>query len=545
MHPRLSVVVPVYDNWWLTARTLRALDALRDEAPSFETIVVDNASTDETPERIRAFPWVRHERLERNRNFAGACNAGARAAQAPLLLFLNNDAYPLGDALTPLAAAFDRSDLVVAGGALFFEDGVTQCAGFVLLPNAHWHYSYRNLPPSLPGVAGSREALAVSGAAMAIRTQWFLDAGGFDESYVNGFEDVDLCMRVRERGGAIAYVAESRFAHYEAASARRYALEAENEAQFYVRWSPQLAAVPRTARGNVGAIAVRTSPEVSGLAAAALDDLEKALREFGHPLVRGSIRPWQRLDARFREQASLGWFTPTVETPGVALEGDGTAPAVLRARGASDACVPWLPCADVERAQALPLRLDAASETVAVAGFDAMLPERRRDLVAALESLLAQRPAMRVIAITHNGVQNELVNALAGRADSVSLLARGVAERFATAAVVHAGFTDPAAFGNVLLGQAQLPSIVAGDDLRALFAPDVSTYAVDGNVSAAIERVLGDVHLRIRNAFRGAADGRRRFSPRRSAIRVVDLLCAARFGLERPAPARTNSPLVR
>ncbi|MGB8519650.1 MAG: glycosyltransferase, partial [Candidatus Tumulicola sp.] len=221
MDPRLSIVIPVYDNWWLTARSLRALDALRDVAPRFETIVVDNASSDETPEGMRAFPWVRYDRLERNQNFAGACNAGARAAAAPVVLFLNNDAYPIGDALTPLVAAFDRPEVAIAGGALFFEDGVTQCAGFVLLPNAHWHYSHRNLPPSLPGVAQSREALAVSGAAMAVRTQSFLDAGGFDETLVNGFEDVDLCMRVRERGGAIGYVAESRFAHYEAASARR------------------------------------------------------------------------------------------------------------------------------------------------------------------------------------------------------------------------------------------------------------------------------------------------------------------------------------
>ena len=119
------------------------------------------------------------------------------------------------------------------------------------------------------------------------------------------------------------------------------------------------------------------------------------------------------------------------------------------------------------------------------------------------------------------------------------------AGRFATAAVVHAGFTDPAAFGNVLLAQAELPSIVVNGDLRALLAHDVSTYAVDGDSSAAIDRVLGDPELRARNALLGAADARRRFSPRRSAIRVIDLLCAARFGLERPALARTNSPLTR
>ena len=132
--PELSVVIPVYDNWWLTARCLRELDRLRDRSPvSFETIVVDNASSDETPQSIASFPWVRYLRHETNRNFAGACNAGARLAEAPLTLLLNNDAYPLGDAFAPLVRVFDRSEIAIAGGALFFEDGVTQAAGLVVL----------------------------------------------------------------------------------------------------------------------------------------------------------------------------------------------------------------------------------------------------------------------------------------------------------------------------------------------------------------------------------------------------------------------------
>lgn len=544
MDPRLSVVIPVYDNWWLTARALRALDGLHGALP-FETIVVDNASRDETPEGMRDFPHVRYERLDRNRNFAGACNAGARAARAPLVLFLNNDAYPLGDALTPLAAAFDDPGVAVAGGALFFEDGATQCAGFVLLPNAHWHYSCRNLPPSLPKVARSREAIAVSGAAMAVRTQDFLDAGGFDETFVNGFEDVDFCMRMRERGGSIVYVAGARFAHYEAASALRYAREAENERRFYDRWSPQLAAIPRTARGNAGAVAVGAGTLPSPLAAAALDDLEAALRDFGHPVVRGEIRAWQRLDARFRASASLAWFASPLRLPGVAIEGDGRQMAILRASGAADASVPWLPCANPTRVDTLPLRFDAASETIAVAGFDAAPAERRSELVEALRALLARREAARLIALTHDGLPNDLVRRFGDRADAVSLLNPDAGGRFAAAAVVHAAFTDAAAFGNVLLAQAELPSIAAASELHAVFPPDVATHAGGHDAAAAIERVLSDGALRERNARLGAADARRRFSPRRSAIRVVDMLCAARFGFERPAPARTNSPLSR
>lgn len=483
MQPALSVVIPVYGNWWLTARALTELDRLRAVSLPFETIVVDNGSTDETPREIARFPWVRYLTQERNLNFAGGCNAGARAAEAELVLFLNNDAYPMGDALTPLVRAFDREDLTIAGGALFFEDGVTQCAGFVVLPNAHWHYSCRNLPAELEGVTQSRDVPGVSGAAMVVRRQWFLESGGFDESFINGFEDVDLCMRAREQGRAIRYVAESRFAHYEGASAGRYDREMQNERHFYARWSSAFRTVARVARGEVGAIAIHAGQNLSPFAATALEDLEAALQSFGHPLVRGGIRPWQRLDRRFRRAGSFGWFSPTAH-PGVTLQRAGSALPELHVRGAVDLRVPWLPCAAPAHANALPLRasLDPACRTVVEIG-EGMTEWPQGDVACA----------------------------------------------------VVRGLTDDAAFGNVVLGMAGIPTVLANGDLRSIYAADC--------VAESVELLLSNVETRRHYGSAIAADAARRYSPRRSAIRVVDLLCAARFGLQQPAPAKTNTPI--
>jgi GT2 family glycosyltransferase len=504
--PQLSVVIPVYDNWWLTARCLRELDRLRERSSvSFETIVVDNASSDETPHAIASFPRVRYLRHEENRNFAGACNAGAGLAEAPLTLLLNNDAYPLGDALTPLARAFERPEVAVAGGALFFEDGVTQAAGLVVLPNAHWHYSCRNLPPTLDPVNESRDALGVSGAAMAVRTQWFIENGGFDESFVNGFEDVDLCLRAREQGRAVAYVAGARFAHYEAASAGRFAQEAQNERRFYERWSAPMRELPRTARGEVGAIAVR-APGSDPLLHAALADLENALRAFGHPVVRGGITPWRRLDRRFRRAAMLAWFGDEGPAPGITIARGGGAPPVIRTHGAAALAVPWLPCAAPERVERLGLHCseEASCQSVGIAGDE--------DGISAELARRGYTPVRITAQLLLDGEPAEL------------------------ACVVHRGLTDDSAFGNVLLAQAGLPAIVlARDALRALFASDVALVRQSDEIVAAVEQMAGDRSLRIRYGKLVAADARRRFSPRRSAIRVVDLLCAARFGLERPA----------
>jgi GT2 family glycosyltransferase len=510
---QLSIVIPVYDNWWLTARCLSELAALqRVGSASFETIVVDNASTDETPEAIAAFSWVRYLRHETNRNFAGACNAGARVAEAPLVLFLNNDAYPLGDALTPLVTAFERREVAIAGGALFFEDGVTQAAGLALLRNAHWHYSYRNLPSSLNGVTVSRDALAVSGAAMAVRTRWFLDAGGFDESFVNGFEDVDLCLRARERGSAIAYVAEARFAHYEGASAGRFDRERENEERFYRRWASRLTSLPRTQRGEVGAITMRENPHEGRLLAAARSDLVAALRSFGHPVVPGPLRRPRWLDQRFRRAASIEWFSRDRSQPGITIERGADAFPAIRTLGAVDIEVPWLPCASAERVAVCGVRrsTDPSCITVGLAGVGGDF----RDVDLGYPS----------VHITQEMLLGD--------------------EPVDVACVVHCGFADNAAFGNVLLALAGLPAVVLGTSgLASIFAADAAIYAQGLQLRDAVKRFVEDASLRGRYGQLVAADSRRRFSPPRSAIRVVDLLCAARFGLERPATARANTPL--
>jgi GT2 family glycosyltransferase len=510
---RLSIVIPVYDNWWLTARCLSELDRLqRAGSASFETIVVDNASTDETPEAIAAFPWVRYLRHETNRNFAGACNAGARMAEAPLALFLNNDAYPVGDALTPLVAAFDRPEVAIAGGALFFEDGVTQAAGLVLLRNAHWHYSCRNLPSSLDGVTTSRDALAVSGAAMAVRTEWFLEGGGFDESFVNGFEDVDLCLRARERGAAIAYVAEARFAHYEGASAGRFDRERENEERFYRQWASRLAPLPRTQRGEVGAIAMPENAHEEPLLAAARVDLAAALRAFGHPVVRRPLRRRGWFDPRFRQAASIEWFSREVSQPGIRIERRAKTFPSIRTLGAIDIEVPWLPCASADSVAACAVSRsdDPSCTTIGLAG-DA---DDFHDVDLGYP----------VVRITQE-----------------MLLGQG--ERVPVACVVHCGLTDDAAFGNVLLGQAGLPAIaLSNEGLGTIFAADVAIFAQRSELRGAVARFVNGAP-RDSYGHLVAADSRRRFSPRRSAIRVVDLLCAARFGLERPATVRTNTPL--
>ncbi len=344
---------------------------------------------------------------------------------------------------------------------------------------------------------------------MTVRTEWFLENGGFDESFVNGFEDVDLCMRAREQGRAIAYVANARFVHYEAASAGRFDREAENERRFYRRWSALMETLPRTARGDVGAIAVQSGSGEDPLLAAARDDLEGALHAFGHPIVRGSVAPWHRIDRRFRRAATLSWFSDDFTEPAVAVYRPASYLAMMRTYGAAREYSRWLPCAATERVANLGLRRsdDPACTTIGIVGSD--------EDVRAVQ-LSRRYPTVRIT--------------------PQMLLGDGSAE---LACVLHLDLSDSSGFGNVLLAQAGLPSVVLETrGLRKLFPSDVAVTIQRGSrggiIADAVARFAGDVGLRERYGRLLASDSQRRFSPRRSAIRVVDLLCAARFGLERP-----------
>jgi hypothetical protein len=270
--------------------------------------------------------------------------------------------------------------------------------------------------------------------------------------------------------------------------------------------------LPRIARGDAGAIRVLGPPGESALLRAARLDLETALRSFGHPIVHGAVASWRRLDRRFRRTATIAWFAGREPERGIAINAHRDGPASIRTHGAVSLEVPWLPCAAAARADTLALlaSIDPASAIVGVVGTDADV------------SALAAR-GLTAVRVTPEMLLGE--------------------EHAQLACVAHFGYTDEAAFGNVLLAATGLPAVIAGGPLERLFAPDVALVRDRHAVAETVAELAADPERRARLGRLLAADARRRFSPRRTAIRIVDLLCASRFGLERPGAARTNTPL--
>jgi len=232
---KASIITPVLNRWDLTEVCLYSL---RDTAPEAELIVIDNGSTDDTLANITSgFRDVAVLHFDSNQGFAKGCNAGAKIAGGEVLVFLNNDTVAHPGWLDPLVEALSDPSIWVAGSLLLYPDGTVQHAGMTALRTLQFfHVHQRKDPDSIPGIRRAKDLQAVTGACIAIRKADFAKLGGFDENYVNGFEDVDLCMRARRDGGRVRYEPRSVLTHYEGQTEGRFAAEFLNIRTFYSRW---------------------------------------------------------------------------------------------------------------------------------------------------------------------------------------------------------------------------------------------------------------------------------------------------------------------
>ncbi len=232
---RVAVVVPVFNQASLTAQCLERL--LGDA--SCEIVVVDDASTDATPELLGGYrDRIKVVTHRANRGFARSCNDGASAAAAgDYLVFLNNDTLPQPGWLRALVAYADAHPAAaVVGAKLLFPDRTIQHAGVVICQDRYPRHLYTGFPAEHPAVNRPRRFQIVTGACMLVRRAVFVQAGGFDPAFRNGFEDVDLCLRLGERGHQIHYCPASEVVHLESVSPGRFRRDRENVSLYRKRW---------------------------------------------------------------------------------------------------------------------------------------------------------------------------------------------------------------------------------------------------------------------------------------------------------------------
>jgi O-antigen biosynthesis protein len=249
--PRVSIVIPVFNKIDYTIACLRSL-AEHAGNIEFEVLVIDDASSDDTAEKLAHVDGIRALHNAQNLGFIGSCNAGAAEAKGEFVLFLNNDTVVTAGWLDALLRCFDQEPQAgLVGAKLVYPDGrLQEAGGIVFRDGSGWNYG-RFDDPADPRYGFRREADYCSGAAIMLRTNLFRQLGAFDTRYTPAYyEDTDLAFAVRAAGFKVFYEPHSVVIHFEGITSgtdtgsgiKRY--QVVNREKFVEKWTSALALQP-------------------------------------------------------------------------------------------------------------------------------------------------------------------------------------------------------------------------------------------------------------------------------------------------------------
>jgi GT2 family glycosyltransferase len=175
-------------------------------------------------------------------HFGRMCEAGIQASNGELILLLNDDTVPL-DAhwLGHLVSQASRPGIGAVGALLTYPDGRLQHAGVLIgTPNGAGHPGRLTRGrPEFPWLTLTRDVSAVTGACLLMPRRVFHQVGGFDAEFPVNYNDVDLCLRMRQHGYRILFEARARVEHQESTT-RRGGIGFDERQRFLSRWQCEL-----------------------------------------------------------------------------------------------------------------------------------------------------------------------------------------------------------------------------------------------------------------------------------------------------------------
>lgn len=225
-----AIIIPTRDRRDLIERCVETLRR-HTISPRYEIIIADNGSADADAraylDGLTGAANIRVLSLPGPFNFSGICNAAARQTDAAFLVFLNNDTEILDSAwLGHLLDRAARPEAGAVGAKLLYPDGRVQHNGVVIGIDGVCGHFQRGLAKDDPGYFGRfnvpHEVSAVTAACLAIEAGKFAAAGGFDEINLPvELNDIDLCLRLSERGLRNYMQPSACLIHHESASRGR------------------------------------------------------------------------------------------------------------------------------------------------------------------------------------------------------------------------------------------------------------------------------------------------------------------------------------
>ena len=223
---KVSIIIPNKDCVDYLDRCLKSI-ADKTTYSNYEVIVVENNSTEaETfsyyEEAKSRYPFVSVVEFDKPFNFSAICNKGAKVAEGEILLFLNNDTEVIEQEwIDYLVGHLQRDKVGCVGAKLLYPNDTIQHVGIVLPKSGPAHVDELR-PADTNGYFGflkfPRNVTAVTGACLAVTAEVFASVGGFDEGLPIAYNDVDFCLKLREKELLVVVEPRARLYHYESVS---------------------------------------------------------------------------------------------------------------------------------------------------------------------------------------------------------------------------------------------------------------------------------------------------------------------------------------
>ncbi len=238
--PMVSVIIPNKDHREDLDTCIRSIME-RSSYRRLEIIVVENNSTQQETfsyydQIIHEFPQVKVVKWEGPFNYSAINNFGVTFARGKYLLLLNNDTELIEpDSIAEMAGFCQRSDVGCVGAKLLYKDDTVQHAGIILGPGGFAGHVFHGKKKTDYGfmmrlqIAGNYSA--VTAACLMVSREKYDEIGGLDESFAVALNDVDFCLRLREKGYLVVFTPFSLWHHYESKS-RGYEDTPEKKARF-------------------------------------------------------------------------------------------------------------------------------------------------------------------------------------------------------------------------------------------------------------------------------------------------------------------------
>lgn len=219
----ISFITSYYNNISLTNEMIESLLATVPNDLDFELIIVNDASYDKTTPRFIEIKSKKINYLQNKTNlgFAMANNIGAKAATGNILFFINNDLFFLNGWIEPILKFLRQNINSIVGNVQqrYLDKSIDHSGVKIWIDEDQKYVEFRHATDFKSNASDSLNKMpAVTGACFAISRQLFESLAGFDEQFVNGCEDLDLCYRARKVGAKIELAYDSVVLHHVSAT---------------------------------------------------------------------------------------------------------------------------------------------------------------------------------------------------------------------------------------------------------------------------------------------------------------------------------------